>query len=501
MKFTFNPSPNLRQKQSTGRIMEELTIALLVVFAFSLCYYQSEYGSTYMMQAVILMLTSVGTALVTETLWAVFTKQNVLTFLKSSFGWITAIILTLMCPISISPYALGVSTFLAIFVGKLLFGGFGQNIFNPAALGRAIVFASFASVTTDIVTGATPTTIMATEFNWLTLDSTMITNLLNKVDLTTLFTGWYDGAIGETSTALLLIIGVILAIRKVIDWKTPVIYMGSIFVCASFIAIFSGMSDWLWYPIFHVCVGGAAFGAVFMLTDPVTSPTSSQGRVIFALGAGILTVLMRVLANLPEGCLYSILIMNMLTPAIEKALTGKQLALKKKAWMIFGIISIIGIGSMYLATLSIEPAVPKKVEVKPTVMIPMDDEYMNSLQASISSTTQNPDGTTTYVVTADGFASKEGPNIPDYGHPYEPNIFDIVIEADGKTIKSVIASTVADTEYVGDKVNLEKYKSQFVGKDISTLNEVAKSDVVSGATYSVKSSMRAILEVKKALGY
>lgn len=502
MKFTFSASPNLRQKQSTKRIMLELTIALLVVYAFSLIYYQMQEGSEYMIQALILMATSLIVTLVTETLWAVFKKQNVKEYLTSSFGWVTAIILTLMCPISITPYALGISTFLAIFVGRILFGGFGQNIFNPAAFGRAIIFASFAGATTDIVTSATPTTIMATEYNWLTLNESMITSLLKETGgLWNLFTGWYPGALGETSTLLLLILGVILAIRKVIDWRVPAIYLGSIAVLTSCIAIFSGMSDWFWYPVFHLCTGGVAFGAVFMLTDPVTSPTSAQGRCVFALGAGIITVLIRVLANLPEGCLYSILLMNMFTPAIEQALAGKQLALRKKAWTMLGIISLLGIGSMYLASLKIEPAEPKVVEKPKTVMIGMDDEYTNALNATLDNTAVNEDGSTTYTVTAEGYAAKEGPNLQNYGHPFEPNVFEIIIEADGKTIKSVTPTVIKDTEYIGDKIKNDRYLSQFVGKDISTLNEVEKNDAVSGATFSVKSSMRALLEVKKTLGY
>ncbi len=500
MKYTFNVSPNLRQSQSTKRIMLELTIALLGVYAFSLFYYQMEEGSEYTVQALILMATSLIVAFVTETIWALCKKQNVKTYLSTSFGWTTAMILTLMCPISITPYALGIATFFAIFVGRILFGGFGQNIFNPAAFGRAVLFASFAGATTDIVTSATPTTIMASEYNWLTLDSSMIQSLMTKTGgLWNMFTGWYPGALGETSTVLILLLGVILALRKVIDWRVPLIYLGSIFVLSSAIALFAGMNDWLWYPVFHICTGGVAFGAVFMLTDPVTSPVSAQGRCIFALGAGIITVLIRVLANLPEGCLYSILMMNMLTPAIDQALSGKQLAMRKKTWIVLSVLSILGIGSMALAVQAIEPAKPKPVEKPKTVEISMSDEYVNSLKASIDQTKDNGDGTTTYTVTAEGFAAKEGPNYPDYNHPFEPNVFEITIENETNIIKSVRPIVIKDTEYIGDKIQHEKYLNQFIGKDITTMEQVEKNDVVSGATFSVKSSMRALLEVQKAL--
>ena len=213
----------------------------------------------------------------------------------------------LMTPISIRPFALIVSTFLCILFGKLLFGGFGNNIFNPAAVGRAIIFATFMGATTDVVTTATPTTTIATEFNWLVLDSDLITEMMDAIGgLGTLFTGWYPGALGETSALLILILGVILAIRKVIDWRIPTIYLGSIFVLTAAIALFRGVGSYgnlpgfIWYPLVHVLTGGVVFGAVFMLTDPVTSPTSAQGKTIFALGAAIITVLIRIKANLPK---------------------------------------------------------------------------------------------------------------------------------------------------------------------------------------------------------
>ena len=167
MKYIFNVSPNLRSKMSTQRIMRELTFGLMIVFAFSLVYYQQAYSMEYALQALKLMLASVVTALVTEIGWAFFMKKDakfdvhyVLTFLNGSFGWITAIILTLMTPISIRPYALIVATFFSILFAKLLFGGFGNNIFNPAAVGRAIIFATFMGATSDVITSVTPTTLL-----------------------------------------------------------------------------------------------------------------------------------------------------------------------------------------------------------------------------------------------------------------------------------------------------------------------------------------------------
>lgn len=116
MKFTFNVSPNLRQQQSTKRIMFELMLGLAVVYLFSLVYYFAEYGSSYALQDVMLLLVSLAVALITESVFALVLKKDVKKYLSGSFGWITAIILTMMCTIDISPYALGVSTFFCIFL-------------------------------------------------------------------------------------------------------------------------------------------------------------------------------------------------------------------------------------------------------------------------------------------------------------------------------------------------------------------------------------------------
>ena len=362
MKFTFNVSPNLRQQQSTKRIMFELMLGLAVVYLFSLVYYFAEYGSSYALQDVMLLLVSLAVALITESVFAVVLKKDVKKYLSGSFGWITAIILTMMCTIDISPYALGVSTFFCIFFGKLLFGGFGNNIFNPAAFGRAVVFNAFVGATTNVVTSATPLTVLATTFSWLPGSESAITQMMDSVGgLGTLFTGWYAGAIGETSALLILIVGAVLAYRQVIDWRVPVVYLGAIFVFTAIIAAFCGIGSYnglpgfIWYPLVHLLSGGVVFGAVFMLTDPVTSPTSAQGRVLFALGAAILTVLIRMKANLPEGCLFSILIMNMLTPLIESAMDGKQLVIRNRARKAFAGLAIIGIAVTLLASSTITP--------------------------------------------------------------------------------------------------------------------------------------------------
>ena len=502
MKYIFNVSPNLRQPLSTKRIMRELTFGLLIVFAFSLFYYYKAYNMDYVMTAVKLMLASVGCALVTETLWAYVMRKGrtfdfayIKEFLGGSFGWITAIILTLMTPISIRPFALIIATLFSILFAKLLFGGFGNNIFNPAAVGRAIIFATFMGATTDVVTSVTPTTLIANDFNWLVSDPTMITKMMSEVGgLGTLFTGWYPGAVGETSALIILLVGVYLSIRKVIDWRVPVVYLSTIFVLGACIAVFKGVGAYeglpgfVWYGLLHVITGGVVFGAVFMLTDPVTSPTSAPGRCIFALGAAIITVLIRMKANLPEGCLYSILMMNMFTPMIEKALEGKQLALRKKANIIFASVAVVGLGAVMLATSVVEAKQPA-----PKVFISTADADVNKFDAKVDQQIDNGDGTITYQVSAQGYASLEDPTIY--------NFFDVVVDSQTQTIKAFTPTKVNDTPYQGDKIENEAFLVQFVGLDLKSDVKVEKNDAVSEATFSSKSAVRAVEAVRQALGY
>lgn len=500
MKLQFKVSPNIRGEQSTKRIMGILMLTLLAVYAFSAYYYYQKFGIDHVIQIFKLLAVSVSVTLLTEAIFAYFVRgkekfslQYLKKFLSGSFGLITSLILTLMCPISITPYALGVSTFFAIFFGKLLFGGFGHNIFNPAALGRAIVFATFSGVTTDIMSGATPTGIIANDFNWLVVNPDMIKEMFATVgDLGSLFTGMYSGALGETSVLLLLIIGVILVITKVIDWRLPTFYLATIFICAACIAImrgvpaYAGLPGFLWYGCLHLFTGGVVFGAVFMLTDPVTTPTSIQGKIIFAIGAAFLTMLIRMKANLPEGCLYAILIMNMLTPVIEKAFVGKQMQLRKKGMVIFASVFVIGIGSVLLAGNAVEAKEPK-----PLIKVSSSDKDVLKFDARIESSEVLGDQATRYKVLAQGYKSLDDPT--------KYNEFAITVKDNIVTEMKVVK--VVDTEYIGTKIDNEEFLNSFVNMDLSKPVEGVVNDTVSGATFSVKSTYRALNELAKALGY
>lgn len=375
MKFNFHVSPSLKGNLTTKEIMKELTLGLLLVFVLAVFYYASAYGSRYALQAILLLVCSLVTTLVCEFLFAKIRKRDPKKEIQNSFGWVTAIILTLMVPISTRPYALIISTAFAIIFGKMLFGGFGHNIFNPAAVGRAVIFATFTGASTNLVTSATPTALIANSYGWVPANADALDGFLSQVGgWSSLFLGTYPGALGETFTIAIVLIGIFLIVRKIIDWRVPVVYLGTIFVMTAIVAIITGVGSYhgipgfIWYPVLHLILGGVVFGAFFMLTDPVTSPTSAAGRTIFALSAGILTVLIRLTGNLPEGCLYSILLMNMMTPLIESLLDGKQLDILKKAKHGFIYLALVGLAITIFAACSVHPVSNPKGEKEAKVV-------------------------------------------------------------------------------------------------------------------------------------
>ncbi|MFV0479643.1 MAG: RnfABCDGE type electron transport complex subunit D [Anaerorhabdus sp.] len=485
MKFTFKPSPNYNNKQSTQSIMFELTLGLLVVYAFAVYYYYTEFGASYGIRTLQLLAVSVLSAVLTETIWFAVRKQNIIKELKTSFPWVTAIILALMVPVNMTFYGLAVSTVLAILFGKLVFGGFGNNIFNPAAFGRAIIAASFAgAVATDFVTGATPTATMASS-GWITSSQTAFDALMQPFGgLQNLAVGLYPGALGETSAIVILLVGLYLAVRKVIDWRVPVVYIGVLFGLTWMVGLMHGQG--LYYPLFHVLSGGALFGAVFMMTDPVTNPTSAAGRIIFAIGCAILTIIIRLKANLPEGVLYSILLMNMLSPLIEQLTDGQQLKKKKRNWLL-----VAGVVAFGIVTVGISGAT---IEAKEVVIEEPADALTFGEAVSLDSDLSRFDAQVTdqdngvYVVAIKGYGLIEGD--PEHGD-YARNEFEVVV-TEG-SIESVKVVTFGDTKGIGDIIENEAYQELFSGLAVNDFS--ATVDTITGATWSSKSMIAAVQAV------
>ena len=290
--LTVSSSPHIRQKTSTPRIMADVIIALMPALIASVIIFGYR--------AVVVTGVCVAGCVLAEFIWQKLMHQKVT--VGDLTAVVTGILLAYNLPVGIPIWQALVGCIVAIIGIKQLFGGVGKNFVNPAITARIVMFLAFSvSMTTwvfpDAVSSATP----------LGLISTGATDQLPS--LLQMFLGVRGGCLGETSVLALLLGGIYLVIRKVITWHTPVVYIGTVFL---FTLALGQM------PVYQIMSGGLMLGAIFMATDYVTTPYSASGIVVFGLGAGILTVIIRVYGNYPEGVSYSILLMNILTPYINR---------------------------------------------------------------------------------------------------------------------------------------------------------------------------------------
>lgn len=478
MEYKYKATPMARRPLNTNQIMIRLLIGLLIVYGYGL-YNASKWGKEYLINGILLFVVSIVVGTITEAIFALACKKNPIQHLKKSFHYITCIILVLTVPANCSLFVMGIATFLALFFGKLVYGGFGQNVFNPAAVGRAIIATSFAGkVALDAVTSPTVTTAFA-NMNWIS-DSTNYLALMEEYGgLGTILSGSYFGALGETCTILILAIGVLYAIFDVIDWRIPLTYLGILFAGSMLIGLSYGLG--IDYAIAFVSTGGVAFGGVFMLTDPVTNPQTRPGKILFAAIAAMLTILIRFLGNLPEGVIFSILIVNMLAPAIDYLFVSKQIeSQKRNIAIVFGSIIMFVLITALIGKI-----------VKPGTFIINDNSDISeetgasevtgaseiagplSLSGDYSSnnaTVTSVDGDT-YHVTTDGYHNK--------------NEFDVVVK--NGSVVSVVCTSFGDTEGVGDSAIKEEYLKNYEGATL-----FSSIDACTGATYTSKSVMAAV---------
>lgn len=296
MSYLITHAPHVKDKASVPKLMYTVIFALLPAVLAGIYFFG--------LRALFLILTCVVTAVVTEYLMRKIMRKEV-----SVNDW-SAVVTGLLLALTLSPelpyFAAILGAVFAIAIGKHLFGGLGYNIFNPALIGRAFLAAAFpvhmtswvvplARKGVSAVSSATPLALMKFQHQATPYGKLLVGNI--------------SGCIGETSALLLLLGGLFLAWRGVINWRIPVSYLGTVAVLS---AIFGGD------PIFHLLAGGLMLGAWFMATDLVTSPITKRGMWIFGIGAGILLVVIREWGGLPEGVMYSILLMNAVTPLINK---------------------------------------------------------------------------------------------------------------------------------------------------------------------------------------
>ena len=299
MYLTLSSSPHQRSSVTTPGVMRQVLLALIPVVVAALILFR--------IRAVVLILNCMLSCVVTEAI--IFRIRKKTLQISDCSAAVTGLILALILPPSAKWYAATLGSVCAIVLGKHIFGGLGQNIFNPALVGRAFLAAAYPRMITswispfslDAVTRATPLALSKFE------------GIITPVR--ELFIGAVPGSLGETSAFCLIIGGIYLLIRKVADWRVPLSYLGTVMLLS--------MGYWLFdptrgSPLFHLCCGGVLLGALFIATDPVTSPVTKKGRFIFGAGCGILTMVIRYFGGLPEGVMYSILFMNAVTPLINR---------------------------------------------------------------------------------------------------------------------------------------------------------------------------------------
>ena len=308
-RFLISPGPHLRGKLSVSKIMCYVMLALLLPTGAAVYFFGYRALLVIMVSVIVAMLTEYGVK-----------KLRKRAFVMDGSSVVTGLLLALILPPTIPLWMAAIGSVFAIAIVKEAFGGLGHNIFNPSLGGRAFMTASFsAEMTTwvlpmgfvaDAVTSATP---LSERFVWEG----------DKLSLyKELFLGNTGGSIGETSVLLILIGGLSLIALRIIDWRTPLVYIGTV----ALLSLILGED-----AIFHVLAGGLMLGAFFMATDYVTSPITPRGRVIFGIGAGILTIVIRQYGGLPGGVCYSILFMNAVTPLIDRYVKIKPYGLVKKA--------------------------------------------------------------------------------------------------------------------------------------------------------------------------
>lgn len=304
------PSPHLHGEFSTPRIMRDVVIALIPAFALSLFIYG--------LNALVVTAIAVVSCMFFEWLINRFMLRRTST-LGDWSAVVTGTLLAFNLPANISPWLIVLGALVAIGIGKMSFGGLGRNLFNPALVGRVFLLISFPVQMTlfpdtpgvDAITGATPLAFVKEAMK----TGTPVADIMPNIDLGGMLLGFKDGSMGEIGALALLIGGIYLLIRKVITWHIPVFVLGSIFVFASILWLIDPAQ--YMNPLFHLFAGGAMLGAIFMATDYVTSPMSKAGQIIYAIGIGVITILIRVWGAYPEGISFAILIMNATVPLIN----------------------------------------------------------------------------------------------------------------------------------------------------------------------------------------
>jgi electron transport complex protein RnfD len=345
--YAVSAAPHLKQKITVSSVMWQVVGALTPALIAAAIFFG--------WQAILLVGYGVAAAVLTEAL--IQRWRGIPVTIKDGSAVVTGILVSFNIN-SAAPWWIPViGSVFAIAIGKQLFGGLGHNIFNPALLARAFLVASWPTLMTagwvptrfqsmngltnlpadmpELITSATPLGVakLLRDASLLSPENAEI--VLNKLagfdTIVNLFWGNIGGCIGEISAAALLLGAAYLAMKRIIEWRIPVSYIVTVFILSYMFGGVNGLfSASILLPVFHIFSGGIILGAFFMATDMVTSPVTKRGRLIFGMGCGIITIVIRLVGGYPEGVSYSILLMNIAVPIIDRLTVPRAFGEVKK---------------------------------------------------------------------------------------------------------------------------------------------------------------------------
>ncbi len=304
MALHISTGPHLRAKDDTQRLMLDVLIALCPATAASIYFYG--------VKAALIILVSVAAAVLSEYVWQRLAHKPIR--INDFSAAVTGLLLALNVPANVPLWIPLIGSVFAIIVVKQLFGGIGHNFLNPALAARAVLLTSWPSHMTKAFVPMRTLFDSAAATGVDTLASATPLLVPGTVEVRDLLLGNIPGAIGETCKVAILLGLLYLLVRKVISWQIPVIMVGTV-----------ALGAWAFGadPLKAVLSGGLLLGACFMATDYVTSPMLKRSHVIYAIGCGAMVVLIRQFGNYPEGVTYAILLMNIVTPLLDRALKRK----------------------------------------------------------------------------------------------------------------------------------------------------------------------------------
>lgn len=311
MKLIVQAPPHIRSPLTTKKIMFTVVLALIPAASAGVVFFG--------MRALLHMILSIAAAVLTEFVLQRLLRKKVT--IADGSAVLTGLLLGMNLPVA-APLWIGVvGSIFAISIVKQAFGGLGQNFMNPALAARAMLMAAWPN---QMVQWVTPLDAIATATP-LAIAKAGIPDTATLPLMWDMFIGFIGGSIGETSALALLVGGIYLIYKELIDYRIPLAYLGTVFILAS---IFG--ADGLNSGLFHLLAGGVMIGAIFMATDYVTSPSTATGRWIYGIGCGLITIMIRFWGSYPEGVSFSILLMNIVAPLIERFTIPRKFGEVKK---------------------------------------------------------------------------------------------------------------------------------------------------------------------------